>query len=279
LGMYWRRVNKTAVWGTICFSTLVFFVLPVLIPMLQPDLRSDPSLAVTTNIVTKTYQRPATEVDIERYTAWLVTPENQAIQQPPEATEVGQTLSITTAPSGGQSIFWRGGMRSTEGETVTRELIKQYSEGETDVRVERTIGAQVGTGGLNLDFILYRAIGIDLSSASKGTLEALRLPTRLLLPFIVLFLLSHFTRRGSDESLNRYFAKMNTPVLADQEADRRALEAAYASPETTNSRKLLPGSDWEFVKPTTKDVIGFVAACGACVVIIGSLVWLASVGA
>ncbi len=42
LGMYWRRVNRTAVWGTILFSLLIFFVLPSVIPAVKPDLRTDP---------------------------------------------------------------------------------------------------------------------------------------------------------------------------------------------------------------------------------------------
>ncbi len=278
LGMYWRRVNNSAVWGTMVFSLLVFFVLPVVIPLMRPELRSDPLLATTTNIVTKTYQRSATEVDVERYAAWSNAADKRQLSQPPKATEVGQTLTITTPPSGGESIFWRGGVQGADGETVATELVEQYSEDGVTVRVERKLGSQVGSGGLNLDFIVYRALGIDLAGASKGTLEALRLPTRLLLPFLVLFVLSQVTGRVSDESLDRYFAKMNTPVLADPQADRRALEAAYAAPQATNARKLWPDSDWEFVKPTAKDLIGFFASCGVCGMIIGLLVWLASVG-
>ena len=279
LGMYWRRVNRTAVWGTMIFSLLVFFVLPVVIPVFYPELRTNPTFATTTNIVSKTYQRPATDVDVERYTAWLAMPNKDSMHSPPVATEVGQSLTIAIPPSGGQSIFWRGGMQMAVGETTNRELIDEYTDGEMQVRVERTIGPQVGRGGLNLDFILYRAMGPDLSNASNGTLEALRLPTRLVLPFLVLFFLSYITRRGTEESLNRYFAKMNTPVLADPVADRQALEVAYADPQRACDRKLMPNSDWEFVKPTTKDVTGFATSCLVCAAIIGLLVWLASIGA
>jgi SSS family solute:Na+ symporter len=278
MGMYWRRANRTAVWGTMIFSVMMFFALPVLIPMIQPELRTDPRFATTTNIVTKTYQRLATEVDVERYAAWMAGPDKEQVAQPPAATEFGQSLTITTPPSGGQSIFWRGGMQPSEGAVVRRELVQQYSDGEMQVRVERNIGAQIGAGALNLDFILYTAAGFDLSDASKGTLEALRLPTRLLLPFLILFVLSHLTKRGTRNSLDRYFAKMNTPVLADPEADRQALEVAFANPANACDRKLMPSSDWEFVQPTTKDVVGFVVSCGVCALIIGLLVWIASIG-
>jgi SSS family solute:Na+ symporter len=279
MGMYWRRANRTAVWGTIVFSILVFFVLPVVIPIIQPSMRTDSAFATTTSIVTKTYQRPATVVDVERYTAWSTGPDQDQVAEPPAATDVGQVLTITAPASGGQSIFWRGGMQPLEGIAIGRELVEEYSDGEMQVRVERNVGEQMGVGALNLDFILYTAVGIDLSDASKGTLEALRLPTRLLLPFLVLFLLSHLTRRGDQDPLNRYFAKMYTPVLADPEADQAALKAAYADPDKACDRKLMPKSDWEFVKPTTKDVIGFVAACAVCVLIIGLLQWVAGIGA
>ena len=121
--------------------------------------------------------------------------------------------------------------------------------------------------------------GIDLSVASKATLETLRLPSRLLTPFLVLIVLSHLTRREDQDVLDRYYAKMNTPVDPDPEADQQKLEAAYASPSSTEGRKIFPGSDWEFVRPTMTDWIGFLVSCLVCFLIIGLLTWLASLGA
>ena len=146
------------------------------------------------------------------------------------------------------------------------------------VLVQRKVGPQIGQGSFNLDFLLYSTLGVDLSGASKATLETLRLPARLLTPFLVLIVLSYITPRGHKSVLDRYFAKMNTPVSADHEVDLQLLERAYESPETTTTRKLFPQSDWEFVKPTTKDVVGFVVSCLVCVAIILLLTWLASIG-
>jgi len=277
LGMYWRRANRKAVWGTICISLLLFFVLPVAIPLAVPSLRTDPSLATTTHIVTKTYQRPATEVDVERYQAWQ-TANQRSTQMPPAATDVGQTLTITTPPSGGQAVFWRGGTQPAEGGEAGHALVREYSEGDQTVRIERVTGPVQGLGALNLDFILYRAAGVDLSTASRGTLEALRLPMRLVLPFAVLLFLSFVTKRDDQTTLDRFYAKMNTPVIAEPEADLRALKLAYENPRQACQRKLFPDSDWEFVVPTAKDVIGFVVCCGICVGIIWLLVWLTGIG-
>ncbi|QDV27168.1 sodium:solute symporter family protein [Aureliella helgolandensis] len=284
VGMYWRRANRTAVWGTILFSLLLFFVLPVVIPSAWPGLRENPTLSTTTHIVTKTFEREATESDVARHEAWVAA--QAALAQadaegkvslgpePPQAI-LGEPITIQLR-SGGTSIFWKGDVKPA-GEPQL-ELVEEHQEGEMFVRVERKVGPQVGQGSFNFDFLLYSALGIDLSGASKATLETLRLPTRLLMPFVVLLLLSFLTPRGTDEALNRYFAKMNTPVLADHKADQLALQAAYASPKATEGRKIFPGSDWEFVRPTIMDVGGFVASCCVCVLIIGLLMWLANIG-
>ena len=105
------------------------------------------------------------------------------------------------------------------------------------------------------------------------------MPIRLLLPFAVLIFLSLITPRGSKAVLDRYFAKMKTPVQSDPAADNEALAAAYQDPSSTISRKLFPNSDWEFVHPTKMDVTGFLISCVVCALVIGLLLWLAGIGA
>ena len=95
----------------------------------------------------------------------------------------------------------------------------------------------------------------------------------------MLFLLSLVTPRGSKPALDRYFAKMNTPVQPDPEADEEALELAFRDPAVAKQRKLFPNSDWEFVRPTKMDVTGFVLSCVVCGLIIALLMWLAGIGA
>ncbi|MCP4891427.1 MAG: sodium:solute symporter family protein [Rubripirellula sp.] len=299
VGMYWRRANRTAVWGTIAFSLLVFFVLPYAIPMLQPGLRENPSLATSTNSVTKTFQRDATDSDVARHEAWVSAQEEISRKydssnaesdqtkrdaelkllgpEPPQAV-VGEPITLTLK-SGGQSIYWRGGVAPAEGSSPTYELVDQRNENGVEIRVEKITNQQVGKGSLNLDFLLYSLVGIDLSGASKATLETLRLPARLLTPFLVLIALSYLTPRTNARVLDRYFAKMNTPVDPDPQADKRLLDQAYSDPQQAFTRKLFPNSDWEFVKPTTKDVAGFLISCAVCVVIIALLGYLASIGA
>ncbi len=318
IGMYWRRANRTAVWGTILFSALTFFVLPVAIPQFAPGLREYPALSTTTQVVTKTFQRKATESDVARHEAWSAAnaelnrkhdeaiaaigpkpPEsdkqqtaawNEAVKHadddheaaiktlgggPPQAV-LGEPITIVLK-SGGGSIFWRDGVLPVGQPQL--KLVQQKREGDIDLLIQQKVGPQVGQGSLNLDFLLYTAVGLDLGNASKATLETLRLPARLLTPFLVLIILSYITPRGSPDVLDRYYAKMNTPVLADPEQDEQALAKAYASPVTMRSKKIFPTSDLEFVWPNAKDIIGFVTSCAICVAIIGLLIWLANIGA
>jgi SSS family solute:Na+ symporter len=281
IGMYWRRATRAAVWGSMLFSLLFFFVAPTLLPRIVPSLYENPSLAASTQLVTTSINRNATESDVARYEAYLTAKQTMVetdgdislLGDPPPPAELGQPITIQNV-AGGKSIYWNGSLIPV-GET-SLETVSRVQDKNVVVTTQRRLGEHVGSGSLNLDFVIYGTLGIDLSTASKATLETLRLPSRVLLPFAVMLGLSLITRRNSDEGLHRYFAKMNTPVLADPAADRARLETAYAT--TTNPRKLFQNSDWEFVKPTTKDVVGFGLSCAVCGLIIGLLMWLASIG-
>lgn len=260
IGMYWRRTGKVAVWGTIAFSTMAFFVVPLLLPVFMPSLQTNEALLATTQRVSTETTRPATASDVARYEAWQTAQENGLIESgdPPPQAVIGEKITVTRT-SGGQSVFWQGGIE-TEGE----------NQGDTLPR---------GSGMLNLDLVAYAAIGFDLSGASSATLQTLRLPGRVVLPFLVLILLSYITPRPPQKAVDDYFAKMNTPVDPDEIADRNRLIYVAEHPETTTDRKLFPGSDWEFSKPTTFDVMGFLISIMICGAVIGLMVWLAGLGA
>ena len=75
------------------------------------------------------------------------------------------------------------------------------------------------------------------------------------------------------------YAKMKTEVRRDPDEDREALEESYRNPKRFDDRRLLPGTDFEMLKPRPKDILGFLAAVGVCFLVIGLLVWLAGIGA
>lgn len=300
IGMFWRRANRTAVWVTLAFSLLFFFVLPNLIPALAPGTRTDPAYSSTTHLVTQTTTRAATAADVARHEAWvkaraqttekleaalaagdetLIAKYNAVLKKigaEPPLAPVGDPIKVVTK-SGGKSIFWKGGL--TVNGDPEFEFVEKRTEGKTEIEVVRQVGSRTGKGAFNPDFLLYHWLGFDLSGASKGTLETLRLPPRLLLPFLVLIIASYVTKRNSKDALDRYYVKMKTAVDPDPHTDRENLEESYRDPKRFESSRLFPGTDLEMLKPRKSDVVGFLVSCLVCVLIIGLLAWLAGIGA
>ena len=156
-----------------------------------------------------------------------------------------------------------------ESEDDSAVQVMRYEEG---VRLK-------GFGNFNLDFLLYQWLGMDLTTKADAMLSTLELPPKIIMPFFVMILLSLVTRRNSKEALDRYYAKMKTPVDPEPAADRQNLESVYNDPDQFEGRKLLPGTDFEFQRPTKTDVIGFILCFAACFAIIGLAIWVASIGA
>lgn len=301
VGMYWRRANGTAVWLTIFASLLLFFILPIAVPAIRPELRDDPRFSEVTDRVTKTFTRPASESDVARYQAWMkakqeleekysdegadqskLDSEQKRLGEAPPKAVLGQSIEVSIV-SGGVPVFWRGGARGlksdgTDSGAIAFEIASETEIDGAKVTVEQAQGGVRGIGAFNLDFLIYSLMGFELSSVSKATLETLRLPSRLLAPFLILIGFSYVTRRQDEGVLNRYYAKMNTPVDPDPQLDDRKLEAAYSDPMSTNVRKIFPDTDLEFTQPTRMDLIGFIVSCMVCVLVIGFLTWLASLG-
>lgn len=286
VGMAWRRANRTAVWVTIGFSLLFFFILPGVLGKV-PGMRDNPSLSQTTDLVTRTFTRNASAADVARREAW-----EQAVKEAgadvdpallkglgpePQKAVVGQPIEVVIK-SGGKAIFWSGGVKPVEGESG-KEMVDKIVEGDVVTVIERHTGRWEGQGSFNVDFLVYHMLGLDLSRVSKATLETLRLPTRLLLPFLVLILTSLLTRPHADEVLDRYFVKMKTEVDPDPARDREELQKSYADPKRFESRRLLPGTSLEIMKPRRSDVLGFLASVGVCFLVVGFLMWLAGIGA
>jgi SSS family solute:Na+ symporter len=286
MGMFWRRTNRTAVWLTILFSLTVFFVLPALLPRLIPALRENSTFSAATHLITKTTPRIATAADVARHQAWLQVADDarrqnndELLQQlgaePPQAA-VGEPIEVVTT-SGGRPIFWSEALEPV-GESQL-ETVAETQQGETHVLVQRRTGSFIGQGDFNLDFLLYPLMGIDLSSVSKATLETLRLPPRVLTPFLVLILASLVTPRNSSTALDRYYVKMKTVVDPDPVKDREQLEISYADPRRFEGQRMFPGTDWEMLRPRAKDIIGVILSIGVCGLIIGLVVFLAGIGA
>jgi SSS family solute:Na+ symporter len=251
--------------------------------LVDPEMRTDPQWTTTTDRITKTITRAATPADVARHQAWVeanrqAQGDEEALDKigpEPPACNVGDKIQVVLR-SGDKAIFWSGGV-----EPIGQEMLQpigQQQEGDTLVVTQRRAGPMRGQGQFKVDFLLYHYLGVDLANVSKATLETLRLPTRVLLPFLVLVIFSYITPRTSKEVLDRYFVKMKTEVDPDPETDQRNLEASYRDPKRFEGKRLFPGTDIEALRPRRSDVVGFAISVAVCFAVIGLLVWLAGIG-
>ena len=160
--------------------------------------------------------------------------------------------------AGGQSIYWTGGVKENE------------EEG----------GEKIGQGSFRFDMVIYdKLLGLDLTQYRKAALKTLEFPFKIIAPFLVMIIASLLTQPNSKKALDRLYVKMKTPVDPDPEGDAREIDVSYARPDRFNDRKLFPGSNWEFERPTKMDFWGFVGCFVICFGIIGVVLWVARIGA
>ncbi|MBN1271403.1 MAG: sodium:solute symporter family protein [Candidatus Aminicenantes bacterium] len=116
---------------------------------------------------------------------------------------------------------------------------------------------KAGFGRFHAEIWVLNWLGIDFSHFSKAQLVAARFFFDAFFPFFLLFIFSLVTRPAPKEHLDRFFTKMNTPVQRTEDEDKKTLAEAYQHPERYKQNKLFPRSNWEFMKPTRLDLLGF----------------------
>jgi len=225
----------------------------------------------------------------------------------PQPFEPGQMMKEKHT-AGGKAIYWKGGVEpvdedgnvklsNDEGKVLA--IVKQgeiipvddhqeyvYEEISRTTKDDKVIIYRRyrpdcplrGIGSFQLDFLVYDVLDMPLEEMKNAELETLRLPTRVVLPFVVMILLSLITRRSDKEALDRYYVKMKTPVNPDREADRREMELSYENPARFDGRRLFPFGGLEFQKPRWIDIAGFVVSLAVCFLIIWLIIYLAGVG-
>lgn len=296
LGMYWRRATRTAAWGTIAFTSIVFFIIPWMAPRLLPTLRTHPHFTQTTQWITTTIHREIKPADLRQRQAQIaawdrrVADLNFQNQNAEERAAALRALGSRPKPlakderiaqvrrSGGSAIYWSQGVEPVdESESALREISRKV-EGETEIRIQAFDAPMRGKGNFKLDFLIYDLLGIEMKDKADSTLKTMELPPKIIAPFLVMMGLSLVTRRHRQEPLDRYYIKMKTPVNPDPEADKRCLTKALTNPSYLESQKLFPKSDWEFGRPSFKDIGGFLVCFLLCFLIIALAMGIASIG-
>ena len=304
LGMYWRRATTTAAWITVTYCLLFFFVIPFFGPRLVPSLRTNQSLTELTTHTRTTRQVVMSKSDLRReyaqaLGAWekeakqqqdlkpslsadgnkLVSWTGKTAGQKPTELIAGKTRQAKTTTAGGKSIYWdkiNPKDESVQSQVIKTQEIDQDTVRETLAYPEGT--ELIGAGNLKLNLVLYKPF-LNMKTKSGSSLNALELVPKIVMPFLVMILCCFLTRSNSQQALDRYYAKMKTPVDPDPEKDQAKLAVAYADPRYTERVKLFPNSNLEFQKPTVADITGFVISVITCFAIIGFAFWMAGIGA
>jgi len=239
LGFVWRRLTRSAVIAQVIICFTLYAIIPNLFPTI-PATRSHPALLVETAPREVTVVTGALQEDVDAG----------------RASEVGQTIRKPhlTEPTG---IYF--------------ERVVRTDPADPDSPLE-------GQGRFHAEIWVLGLIGIDFSTWSKAQLVATRFFFDALFPFVLLFLISVFTRPVDKTRLDRFFGKLHTPVQPTREDDVAAVDRAAVHPEQFEPQKIWRGSSWEILRPGKIDIIGF----GGSWILVGVvlvLLWLlATVG-
>jgi SSS family solute:Na+ symporter len=231
LGFVWRRLSKSAVFIQVVICIFIYAVIPNLFQTLNWTRYNEAFLKET---------RPKIiEVEAKALTADV---------------EAGRALAV------GQTIRKQHYM---EPAGIFFDEVGRVDPADPN-------SAKLGIGRFHAEIWVLSWFGLDFSNLKKSQLVAIRFFFDALFPFVLLFLFSFFTRPVSKPLLDRFFAKMHTPVQKTPEEERAALEDAYNHPEKYRHQKLFPKSKWEILKPTKLDLLGF----GGSWVLVGAIIFL-----
>ncbi len=218
LGFVWRRLTKPAVFIQVAICLIIYAILPNLFPALK----------------------------------WTKYNERLLLETKPRTVMI-TTRALTSDVEAGRA------------ESVGQPIKKQHIVEPSGVFFEKVAridpsdaaSPKVGLGRFQAEIWVLSWFGIDFSDFKKSQLVAIRFLFDALFPFLLLFLFSFLTRPVPKPHLDRFFARMHTPVQKTEEEERKALEDSYNNPGKFEKNKLFPGSNWEILKPTKTDFLGF----------------------
>jgi hypothetical protein len=239
LGILWRRCSTKAAWASVIFSAIFIVFLGNFGSSIKPLARIE-FLTQMTEAQVVVIRDGAVKEDVDAG----------------RATRVGEQIEKEiTCPSTG--IFF---------EKVVRE-------NPTDAN-----SPLIGKTRMRTMLLIPSLLGLDLSHLKKADLNALGYYLDIFMPFLILIVISLLDKQNSKEALNEFYARMHTPAMGTPEEEARELELTRRNPSRFNHKKLFPNTSIEILKPTRRDVVGFLIICGAILIIITFLVALTRIG-
>lgn len=162
----------------------------------------------------------------------------------------------------------------TKGKEITVAPVPIFFEKLERVDAKDPNSAKVGGGTFKPQLWVVDKLGFDLRSSSKAGLATASFLVDIIFPFLILFIVSLLTKPNSEKALREFYARINTPAVADEIVDRNEVEKKVANPELVEANKLFPHTNWEFWKPTREDIVGFALCWVGVSFIIGLYLFL-----
>jgi SSS family solute:Na+ symporter len=236
---FWRKLNTRAVAVQMIVSILLIIVIPNVVP-LTSSLSTDPGLTIQTHERFVDVETKATDADVKSGRAGA-------------AGEMF-TKQERIAPAG---IYF---------ETVARQ------------KPGDSTSAWQGSGLFRTQIWILSKLGIDFRGWNRAGISTASFLFDAIVPFLILIVVSFFTRRNSEHVLHDFYARIHTPAVADPALDAQLVKEKIDNPQLVERDKLFPGTDLEFWKPTRIDIIGFLACIGFVLLIIGLYMVVAAIG-
>ncbi|GLR17906.1 sodium:solute symporter family protein [Portibacter lacus] len=258
LGLKWRKANATGAWLSIGASFAIFYLIPILLPLLFPQLKTSPTLLKQTAPppIERQYAVKSMDIDLRNKEIKEWEANSVVIASTPRPTELVLGEPYTKSfqlPK--KSIFWSKKVKTNDS------------------------GVLEGSGYIYLELVLINALGFDLSKNPFALNESIRMLIRLIFPFILLILGSLLWKRDEDQLLIDFYSKMRTPVSEESKSrDREIVQEARENFTSTESILVFPKSDWEFYKWKKLDWTGFILAWVMVVLVLMMLYFAVTVG-
>jgi SSS family solute:Na+ symporter len=229
LVVFWRRLTVPAILISLAIWVLLMGVVPLVVPSVE-GLRRSPALLLQTSETVTRASAPATAVDVAGG----------------RAKRVGEAIEKKHVIAPAACFF----------ESIARSDPMDVGS------------AYEGVGRFYSENYLLHLLGVPVERFSAAGIVASRWFFDSLFPFVILMAFSLVTPRSTGQRVDRFYAKLKTPIGATEEEEAAALRESLESPERFEKQKLFPGSAWEFTRWSRKDFVGF----SVCWVVVGLIV-------
>jgi SSS family solute:Na+ symporter len=218
LGFVWRRVTKWAVIWQVAICVLLYAAIPTAFQSVEAA---------------------------RRHPAWLVE------TAPREVT--------SSSPATRDDVAAGRAVRAGDALTRTQVMppVGVFFEKVVPIEPGNPRSMKEGLGRFHAELWVLSWLAIDFTRWTKPQLVAARFFFDAIFPFVALVVLSWFTKPEPREALDRFFAKVHTPVQPTPSAEAAALAAAAANPRQFDADKVFKHADWEILKPARSDYLGF----------------------